>query len=254
MPGFRALSNRALKMPLAQRSGIWYNVVRTTRRAEVKSMISHRARDAFERGQEWEDRGNPTRALGAYREAAAIAPDWPDPQRCLGAIYLEMGRYDEAVAAYRQIKSLLPPGDDSVEDLLYVIEQIQSGKLDRAAYDYYVAARSLPDDKVDEKMALSQKALGLNPNYAAPYAVLGRALLAKGHPNQARTVLERGLACTAPSYTRADLLFNLGNVLLVGGQRDEALTAFRQVVELNANPTATRFASKQLTAAAEGRI
>ena len=204
--------------------------------------------------QEWEDRGNPTRALGAYREATAIAPDWPDPQRCLGAIYLEMGRYDEAIAAYRQIKSLLPPGDNSVDDLLNVIEQIQSGKLDQAAYDYYVAARNLPDDELDEKMALSQKALGLNPTFAAPYTVLGKTLLAKGHPNQARAVLERGLGCAPTAYRRAMLLFHLGNVLLVIGQRDKALAVFRQVVELNANPTATRFADKQLEAAAGGRI
>lgn len=217
-------------------------------------MVSHRAQAAFERGQEWEQRGNPTKAMGSYREAAAIAPDWPDPHRCLGTLYLEMGRYDEAVAAYRQIKPLLPPGDGSVDDLLHVVERIQSGELDRGAYDYYVMARDLPEDQLDEKMALCQKALALSPTYAAPYVVLGRALLAKGQPNQARAVLERGLACAPQPYTRADLLFNLGNVLLVGGQRDDALAAFRQVVDLNANPTATQFAAKQLEAAADGRI
>ncbi len=107
---------------------------------------------------------------------------------------------------------------------------------------------------MDEQIDLCQKALGLNLTYAAPYAVLGRALLAKGQPNQARTVLERGLAFNPSTYVRAELLFNLGNVLLVTGQREEALGAFRQVVALNANPTATRFAGKQLDAAADGRI
>jgi hypothetical protein len=50
------------------------------------------------------------------------------------------------------------------------------------------------------------------------------------------------------------LLFDLGNVLLASGQRDKALTFFRQVVELNANLSATRFATLQLEAAASRRI
>jgi protein O-GlcNAc transferase len=217
-------------------------------------MAKPRAQSAFERGQEWEERGNPTKALGAYREAAAIAPDWPDPHRSLGVLYLEMGRYDEAIAAFRQIEALLPSNDRSVEDLLSTVRKIQAGEIDPAAFAYYVRARDLPDDRLEEQIDLCQKALSLNLTYAAPYAVLGRALLAKGQPNQARTVLERGLTFSPSAYVRAELLFNLGNVQLASGQREEALAAFRQVVALNANPMATRFAGKQLAAAADGRI
>lgn len=217
-------------------------------------MISSRAQAAFARGQEWEQRSNPTKAINAYREATAIEPDWVEPYQRLGALYLELGRYDEAAAACRQARPLAPAGDGSIEAMLHAIDMIQAGALDPAAYRYYVMARGTPDEHLDEKLALCQKALSLNPNFAAPYAVLGRVLLAKGHPNQARGVLERGLACNATSFTRADLLFVLGNVLLVSGQRDEALTAFRQVVGLDADPSVTRFATLQLEAAAAGRI
>ena len=34
-------------------------------------MISLRARTAFERGQEWQERGDPTKAIKAFREAVA---------------------------------------------------------------------------------------------------------------------------------------------------------------------------------------
>jgi len=217
-------------------------------------MIRHRARAAFERGQEWEERGDLTKAVNAYREAVAIEPDWAVPHQCMGALYLEMGRYDEAAAAYRQAKLIPVPGDGSIDDMLHAIDSIQKGALDPTAYRYYVMARDLPDEELDEKVALCQRALGLNPTYAALYIILGRALLAKGQPNQARAVLERGLACAPTPFTRAMLLFNLGNVFLASGQRDEALDAFRRVVELNANLSATRFATMQLDAAAAGRI
>jgi superkiller protein 3 len=217
-------------------------------------MIKQRARVAFERGQEWEKRGNVTKAITAYREAVAIEPDWAVPHQRIGTLYLEMGRYDEAAAAYRQAKLVPLPGDGSIDDLLHVIHLIQEGALKPKAYRYYVMARDMPDEQLDEKVSLCQQALSLSPTFAAPYAVLGRALLAKGHPNQARTVLERGLACDPTPFTQAMLLFDLGNVLLVNAQRDEALTFFRQVVELDANLTATRFATVQLEAADSGRI
>jgi superkiller protein 3 len=217
-------------------------------------MISQRAQSAFEWGQEAEARGDVSKAISAYREAIAIQPDWAVPYQCLGALYLGAGRYDEAAVAFRQAKLIPLPGDGSVDDMLHVLDQMQKGALNPAAYRYYVMARDLPEEQWDEKRALCQKALSLNPTYAAPYAELGRVLLAQGHPNQARTVLERGLACAPTPFTRALLLFNLGNVLLASKQRSEALAAFRQVLELDANLSATRFAWIQLEAATAGRI
>ena len=217
-------------------------------------MIKQRARAAFERGQEWEERGNPNRAINAYREAVAIEPDWAVPYQRMGTLYVEMGRYDEAAAAFRQAKLVPLPGDGSIDNLLHVIDLIQEGALDPTAFRYYVMARDMPDEQLDEKMALCQKSLELNPTFAAPYSVLGRVLLAKGHPNQARTVLERGLACDPTPFTQAMLLFDLGNILLVNDQRDEALAIFRQVVELDTNLSATHYATIQLEAAAAGRI
>jgi len=217
-------------------------------------MISQRAQSAFERGQEFEARGDLTRAISAYREAIAIQSDWAVPYQCLGALYLGMGRYDEAAATFRQAKLIPLPGDGSVDDMLHVLDQMQKGALNPAAYRYYVMARDLPEEQLDEKRALCQKALSLNPNYAAAYAELGKVLLAQGYPNQARTVLERGLACDPTPFTRALLLFNLGNVLLASKLRGEALAAFRQVLELDANLSATRFAWIQLEAATAGRI
>jgi tetratricopeptide (TPR) repeat protein len=217
-------------------------------------MIKQRARAAFDRGQKWEERGDFTKAIRAYGEAIAIEPDWGVPHQAMGILYIEMGRYDEAAAAYRKVKLTAIPGDGSIDDMLGVIERIQIGSLDQAAFRYFVMSRDLPDEQLDEKMALCKKALGINPAYAAPYAILGRVLLAKGRINQSRAVLERGLTCNPSPFTRALLLFNLGNTFLASGRRDKALAIFRQVVDLDANLSATRFATLQLQAASTGRI
>lgn len=217
-------------------------------------MIRHSAQAAFKRGQEWEEYGNVPKAINAYREAIAIEPDWVEPRKHLGALYLETGQYDEAAVAYRQAKPLASSDSSSIDHLLHVIEQIQTGVLSPEAYNYYVMARDMPDEDLDGKMTLCQKALGLNSTFAAPYSVLGKVLLAQGQFNQARAVLERGLACNPTPFMRAVLLFNLGNVLLVSGQRDAAMAAFRQVVGLDANPSVTRYAAIQLEAADAGRI
>ena len=217
-------------------------------------MISSRAQIAFKRGQEWEARHNSPKAINAYREAIAIEPDWLEPRQRLGAVYLDQGRYDEATAVYRQAQPLTLPGDGSIDHLLHTIDMIQKGALAPAAFRYYVMALDLPDEKLDDKMTLCQKALGLNPTFAAPYTMLGQALLAKGKLDQARVVLERGLACRPTPFIQAVLLFQLGNVALTSGQRGQALDFFRKVVQLGANPPFTRFANIQLQAAAAGRI
>lgn len=213
-------------------------------------MISRRAQLAFKRGQEWEERENSVKAINAYREAIAIEPDWLEPYQRLGVLFLELGRYEEALVTYRQVEPLAPPGDGSIDDLLHVLGQIQADSLDPAAYRYYTMARDMPDEQLDKKMNLCQKALSLSPAFAAPYAELGRILLAKGQLGQARAVLERGLAFDSSPFTQAALLFYLGHVLLLSHQYGGALDAFRQAAELDANPFITQLAVKQVEDAA----
>lgn len=213
-------------------------------------MSSQRAQAAFQRGQEWEGQENPTEAINAYREAIAIEADWVAPYQRLGALLLELGRYEQALAAYQQAKPLMPPGDGSIDDLIQMIEQIQTNQLDPAALRYYIMARDLPDEQIDDKMTLCQNALGLNLSFAAPYAEIGKILLDKEQLNQARAVLERGLAYNPSPFVRAQLLFHLANTLLFSHQLAEALATFRQVVELAANPIVTRAAAEQIEKAA----
>jgi tetratricopeptide (TPR) repeat protein len=213
-------------------------------------MISQSAQAAFQQGQEWEDQKNPAEAINAYREAAAIESGWVAPYQRLGALFLELGQYEQALAACQQAKPLMPSGDGSMDDLIYVIQQIQANQLDPAAYHYYALARDLPDEQVEDKMTLCQNALGLNLSFAAPYAEIGKILLEKEQLNQARAVLERGLAYKPPPFVQAQLLFHLANTLLFSFQFGEALAAFHQVVGLDANPRLTKAAAKQIEQAA----
>jgi len=213
-------------------------------------MISERAQLAFKRGQEWEEQNNPAKAIKAYREAVAIESGWLMPFQRLGILFLTTGRYGEAMATYRLIKPLAPPGDGSIEDFIYILGQIQADQLDPTAFRYYMMARDMPDEQMDKKMSLCQKALGLSSTFAAPYAEIGKVLLDKGQLNQARAVLERGLFLDSSPFIKALLLFRLGHTLLFSYQYHEALTAFRQVIELNANPSVTQVAAKQLEDAA----
>jgi tetratricopeptide (TPR) repeat protein len=66
----------------------------------MSDALYERYKDALRRGHVAALRGRPEEALGAYREAVALAPDRALPYASLAGVLAKSARYDEAVAAY----------------------------------------------------------------------------------------------------------------------------------------------------------
>jgi tetratricopeptide (TPR) repeat protein len=66
----------------------------------MSEALYERYKDALRRGHIAALRGRNDAALGAYREAAVLAPDRPVPHVSMGAILLRLGRTEEAEAAF----------------------------------------------------------------------------------------------------------------------------------------------------------
>ncbi|HEU4671450.1 MAG TPA: tetratricopeptide repeat protein [Candidatus Limnocylindrales bacterium] len=66
----------------------------------MSEALYERYKDALRRGHIAALRGRNEAALGAYREAAALAPERPLPHASAGTVLLRLGRADEAEAAF----------------------------------------------------------------------------------------------------------------------------------------------------------
>lgn len=78
----------------------------------VTGSLYERYKDALRRGHVATLRGRPDEAIGAYEEAAALAPDRSLPYASLGGVFARQGRGADAVAAFRRALEL-SPGDEA---------------------------------------------------------------------------------------------------------------------------------------------
>jgi TolB-like protein/DNA-binding winged helix-turn-helix (wHTH) protein len=110
------------------------------------------------------------RAAASLEKAAELEPGSVEVLRYRSALYRILGRQDEAIQLYRQVVSLDPLRARSYSSL--------GGEL-------YTAGQ------YDEAQAMLHKALELNPQKEGDHVLCGLILLARGHPQQALTEVER---------------------------------------------------------------
>jgi Flp pilus assembly protein TadD len=116
----------------------------------------------------------------------------------LGAILLQKGKLDEAIAQFRRVQEINPNPVDAQANLGDAL--LQKKQLDEAIVHYQRAIQIKPDDarahynlgnalllkrQVDEAIAHYQRALELSPNLANVHNNLGILLLQKGEVNEA---------------------------------------------------------------------
>lgn len=78
------------------------------RSAAASSSLYERYKDALRRGHVASLRGRHEAAIGAYSEAAAIAPDRALPHSAIGGILVKMGRTADALDSYGRALALAP--------------------------------------------------------------------------------------------------------------------------------------------------
>jgi Flp pilus assembly protein TadD len=164
------------------------------------------------RGIAWSKMDQPERAREDWRRASELAPNDPEMHLNRGADFLRHGKLDEAIDALESALALDP--DHATAHSNLGIAFARRGDLDRAIAHY-------------------DRAIELVPDYATAYSNRGFAYHRKGSSLEALRDCERALAL-APELAAAHV--NRGHALAALGRTQDAREAYRQVLELDAEP------------------
>ena len=126
-------------------------------------------------GNVYTDLGRYEEAIAAYQKAIELDPKFTWPWNNLGTVYDDLGRYEEAIAAYQKAIELDPQFTWPWNNLGTVYDDL---------------------GRYEEAIAAYQKAIELDPQFAAPWN-------------------------------------GLGNVYYQQGRREEAIQAYQQAIELD---------------------
>ena len=156
------------------------------------------------------------KSLTANREAT------PETLVAISKLLASVGASDDAVDAARRAASMVPlrpaaveqlaslfadAGDSArLEDALVRLRQLAP---DAAATHYYEGVAALLRDRTQDAVLAAERAVAVDPGYAAVYDLLGAAHTKLGHPDEARKAFERSLSFDAhdsTAYTNLGLL------------------------------------------------
>ena len=156
-------------------------------------------------------------AVGHYRKAAALQPDYAPAYNNLGVTLRAQGRVDDAIEAYQQGLKL----QDAYPDLHFNLANalLEQNRADEAAGHLRAALAG------GREASGGQISAGAHNN-------LGMALASKGQYAEAAAEFRAAIAAEPTSVLAHR---NLGNVLASMGRADEALAAFERAVSLNPN-------------------
>ena len=131
----------------------------------------------------------------------------------LGAVYMGLGRKEDAVASFRRSLELEPENGTTCNKLGIALSSLGRHK---EAADHF------------------RKALEIKPGSAAIYSNLGNALVSLGNHQAAVASFERALAIK-PDYV--DVHYNLGNTYNSLGRHEEAILSYRRALALKPDYT-----------------
>jgi Flp pilus assembly protein TadD len=154
------------------------------------------------------DQGKFEDAVASYRQALRLQPDSFAAHFQLGNVFAAHGKGPEAVAAYLHAVRLQPDHADALAGLGVALAKERS---------------------LGEAIATLRRAVQVKPDFAQAHHNLGVALAQRGDLEQAAVSLREAIRLK-PDYAEAH--FNLGNTLVEMNRRPEAVPAFRRALEL----------------------
>jgi predicted O-linked N-acetylglucosamine transferase (SPINDLY family) len=160
------------------------------------------------------NRGRYDEALASYRQAAALNPDSAGAHYNIGVVLAQLNRMEEAVAAFQKSLQILPNQPECQNNLAIAL-----GNLGR----------------FEESIHASHKALALKPDFAKAHNNLGNILLKMGRPEESLAAF-RSAITAAPDYAIAhsNLIFAMN--LLPGYDARAILNEARQWDEQHGKP------------------
>ncbi len=144
------------------------------------------------------------KAVGAALRARDLDDRLPEVHRALGSVYVETGKYSEAVSCLRRALELAPGSDDTYRRLGAVYQEL---------------------GKRSEALEAMGKAVELNPYFWLNHNVLGAALLGFGEPEKALEEFRRVTELEPDNPVGYD---NTGNVYFRQGRWEECIPAYEQ--------------------------
>ncbi len=176
--------------------------------APAPSPAADPARAQNVRGIELARQGKYDEAIACFRESVRLRPDYADAINNLGNIHYLRGDLDEAIACYEQVLRRAPDHAGTCSNLGEVLRQ--KGRL-------------------KEALAYCERAVQLRPDFAQAHVHLGLALSSDERFEEAATHLREGLRLQ-PNL--ADGHHGLGYALLQLRRAEEAVSEFEAALRL----------------------
>jgi protein O-mannosyl-transferase len=155
------------------------------------------------------EQGEAEQAIGHYRRAVDLRPDYAEAHYNLGRLLVEQGQFDDAIAHYEKAAAVNPADAEAQNNLGVTLFGI---------------------GRADDAIAHYQKALEIQPDYAEASCNLASALVAKGDFDGA---IARYTACLAAIPDQEEARYNLASALLRKGRIDEAIIQYQKVLQLH---------------------
>jgi tetratricopeptide (TPR) repeat protein len=149
------------------------------------------AGDAFLHGAALSRQGKPGEASAEYQEAIRRRPDWTEAHYNLARAFAQLGRWDQAIAAYEKFFQLSPSDATTYNDVAWSL----------------AARPDLPVPNSKYTVHLAQKAVELVPKQAFFWNTLGVAQYRAGHWKNAIEALTKSMELQKGNLESFDTFF-----------------------------------------------
>jgi tetratricopeptide (TPR) repeat protein len=153
----------------------------------------------------------PEEAAAAYRQAAVLQPNDPEPHLAAGLLLEKQDKYSAAEQEYKQALALDPSSSDAITGLANI----------------YMRGRRFP-----EAAEYLRKVVAAHPEQAAAHIQLGEVLAAEGMNEDAIAELQAGAKLAPPDVSVQRDLADLYHTL---GKNDQAEAAYRALLASSPN-------------------
>jgi len=208
------------------------------------------------------ERGDGGGAYDVLKTVFGMAPTYRDVAYYYGRAAEDVGRRDDAVAAYRRVGDTSPNADDAAARLaqlqqsamppatpssppLHTAAAVPLGDVDAPPVPVEQYAEALKqaelafrDGRYAEAVTAYDRVLAVMPTHFRSLYQEGVALTHLGRQAEAVTVLQKAKVQNPDDM---DLLMQLGNVFADVGRYDEAITEFETAVRLDPKHLAARY-------------